>query len=775
MWKKKIAQKKIQFILISIILMVSSSIFATSISFTSTVSKHTENYYKGENIKDIVVQTYNETILSKIENFIKEKELEENDIRYAKGLMIDRQVFLDDKNLGLGMANLVTYESEKKHPWDVVITKGEKRNTPSEGSIWVTNILADDKNLNIGDRIRIKDGENYKSFKISALVNDSLTPSSLTSYNNLYINNEDYKILNNPMKSKYIGYDSSKEGNDAILELTSYIGGSVEGIIYDKWITIFSANATSIITGAIGMSTAMLIFILSIIIIRFILWNNILKEYKSIGIYKSLGFTSKKIRNIYLKSYGIVGIIAISLGSFLSITLINYMVRISVKYIGIYISDVSNTVFIGLTIVLMSFILMANICFLLRRLRKIKPVEALRIGVNSSKEKFKKSKIEDAFSPLSMAINDIFKYRKQNLIIVMVLSFVMYLSSFLVTVNYSMNNAEYNAWNIFGILQGDITIDFPTGDSSYNRALDEIKKDSRVLGVRESSIDIGKAVYLDISKYNIQNAQVATSLYDNYDNREGFNVSILEGRNPKSKNEVAVTDKILKGAKLSIGDYIKVKILGEEKSLLITGRYASMISNNHSMRMTLDVIPKESRNNLDNLNINVTLKDKMDYEDFKKHYNKRYEISSMDICPSVVVQANKSVVETIVPITTIILLGILLFSVINIINIIMMNNTDNRRNNSIMKSLGFSNIYILKRTLYRIIILTTISALIGFTLNTTISKPMFKILMMEIDGLIISQNQVVITILFISILTIVTTIITMFNIKKISTVELMEE
>ncbi|MEW8957103.1 FtsX-like permease family protein, partial [Clostridium sp.] len=695
MWKKKIKQKKIQFILIAIILMVSSSIFATSISFTSTVSKHTENYYKGKNIKDIVVQSYNENVIPKVENFIKEKEPSEEDIRYTNGLMVDRQVFLDDVNLGLGMANLVTYENEKNHPWDVVITEGEKGDTPSKGDIWVTNILADDKNLKIGDKIKIKDGNEYKDFKISALVNDSLTPSSLTSYNNLYINKEDYKIFNNLMKSKYIGYDSSKEGNDATSELISYVGDSIEGLIYDKWITIFAANATSTITSAIGMSTAMLIFIVSIVIIRFVLWNNILKEYKSIGIYKSLGFTSKEIRNIYLKSYGLVGIIAITLGSFFSIGFINHMVKISVKYMGIYEGDASNIVFIGLTIALMSAILITNICVLLRRLKKIKPVEAFRIGVTSSKEKFKKSKIKNASSPLSMAINDIFKYKKQNLIIVIVLSFVIYLSTFLVSVNYSMHNVAYNAWNIFGIIQGDATLDFPTGDMSYNRALEEIKNDPRVLGVRESSIDIGKFIYLDASKYNIKNAQISTTLYDTYDNKEGFNVSILEGRNPKSKNEVAVTKKILEDAKLDIGDYIKVKILGEEKSLLITGRYASMLSNNYSMRMTLDVVPKEIKNSLDNLNINVTLKDKNHYEEFKEDYKQKYEVSSINICPSIIIQANKSVVETVVPVTIIILLGVVLFSILNIVNLIMMNNTDNRRNNAIIKSLVFSSRYFL--------------------------------------------------------------------------------
>ncbi|WP_346895087.1 ABC transporter permease [Clostridium sp. UBA7503] len=775
MWKKKIKQKKLQLILIAIILMVSSSIFALSTSFTSTVSKYTNDYYEGENIKDIVVQTYNEGVISKVESFIMEEETNEKDIRKTKGLTVDRQVFLGDENLDLGMANLIIYEGMKAHPWDVVITEGEKVTTPSKGTIWVSNLLADSKNLKIGDKLKIKDGYEYKYLTISALVNDSVVPSSVVGYNNLYISSNDYDDFNEPIKSEYIGYDSSKEGNDATSELISYIGDSIDGVIYDKWITIFAANAGSQITSAVGLSTAILIFIVSIVIIRFVLWNNILKEYKSIGVYKSLGFTSNQIRNIYLKSFGIVGIIAITAGSFFSIWYINYLVKISIKYIGIYEGGINNFNFIFLTIILMSFVLISNIYLLLRRINKIKPVEAFRIGVTSSKEKFKKSIIKDASSPLSMAINDIFKYKKQNLIIGTVLSLVIYLSVFLVSVNYSMINMKDNAWNMFGLLQGDVTLDFPSGEESYDKALEEIKSDPRVLGVRECSFDVGKIAYLDVSRYNIKNAQVITYLYDNYDNNQGFNVSIKEGRNPKNKNEIALTEQILKDASLDIGDYIDIKILGEERSLLITGKYIGMMSNNYNMRMTLDVVPKEIRNNLNNLNINITLKDKNDYEEFKENYKQKYEVCSIDTCPSLIATTSKSVIEIAIPVTTIILLGILLFSILNIVNLIIMNNTDNRRNNAIIKSLGFSNIYILKRTLYRIMLLTGISSLVGFILNATISKSVFKYAMMGIDGLMISNGKVISTIVFIEILTLGATIISMFSIRKISTAELMEE
>lgn len=775
MWKKKIKRKKMQFALISIILIVASSIFAISISFTSTASRYTERYYKGENIKDIVVQTYNNNTVSKIEEFIKEKEPNEKDVRKAKGLMIDKRVFLGSENLDLSMTTLIAYENKESHPWDVVITKGENKATPSIGTVWVPNILADSKGLKIGDKLKFKDGNEYRYLTISALINESLVPSSVTSSSNLYINNDDYNSFHNILKSQFIGYNSSKEGLEATSQLTSYIGDSINGVVYDKWTIIFAANSTNQMTSAIGLSTAVLIFIASIIIIRFIIWNNILKEYRSIGIHKALGFTSGQIRNIYLKSFGIIGVISITIGSFISIGLINYLVKISVKYIGIYEGNTNSFIFIALTIFLMSFILISNIYLLLRRINNINPIEALRIVVTSSKEKFKKSIIRDASTTLSMAINDIFKYKKQNLVICTVLTLVMYLSVFLVSANYTAVNMKYNAWNIFGVVQGDITLDFPLKDENYNSALEDIKKDANVLEVRECSLDVGKAIYLDKDKYNIKSPIVVTYLYDNYEEKNGFNVSIIKGRNPKSTNEISVSNEVLKDSKLDIGDYIKVKVLGEEKKLLITGTYKSMVGNQYSMRLKLDIVPSEGMDSLHNLSINATLKDKNDYDNFKKKYQEKYEECSIDVCPNLVVTSAKSVIDMVNPITNILLIGILLFSILNIVNLIVVNNNDNRRSNVIMKSLGFSTIYILKRTVYRIMVLVGVSSIVSFILNSIISKSLFKLALMGIDGLMIPYGKVVFTICGISMVTIFMAAITMFSIRKISTVELVEE
>lgn len=167
----------------------------------------------------------------------------------------------------------------------------------------------------------------------------------------------------------------------------------------------------SSIVGGVSALASLLIFAVSIFIIRFIIWNNILKEYKSIGIYKALGFTKREILKFYILGYSLTAFIGSTLGALCSIPLLNYIVAKVIKYIGNFNGVNINSTIILITIFLFSFIVITNLYFVIKRTNKISPVEALRTGITSSKKKLTKSFIKNSSSPLALAINDIFKYK----------------------------------------------------------------------------------------------------------------------------------------------------------------------------------------------------------------------------------------------------------------------------------------------------------------------------------------------------------------------------
>ena len=122
---------------------------------------------------------------------------------------------------------------------------------------------------------------------------------------------------------------------------------------FDRDRLLMTYSTASTLFGGIGSMAAFIIFLVSIILIRFLLRSTLIKEYLSIGIYKSLGYTSKQIIRSYLNCYSIVGVIAIPLGIILGIPLASLLGRITNQYLGGY-----HTTYVTLMTGLVTFIVL---------------------------------------------------------------------------------------------------------------------------------------------------------------------------------------------------------------------------------------------------------------------------------------------------------------------------------------------------------------------------------------------------------------------------------
>lgn len=770
MWLSKIKKKKKQFVLIAVILIVTSFILSVCLNMTTQVTAYVQEYYK--DIKDVILITTDVDQKDEMLKFVDEVEGEKS-LKEAVGFNLNKNVYLEDENLNIPTGLIVVVEQIDNNPWDIIIVDSENDKAPGKNEIWVQKIMADNEQIKLGDNIRVKVNDSYKEFKVTAFLNDSLQPSSVVGYNNFFIGKDSEAELEELLKVNIVAYNYKESASQSIGDMKDYLNSPISGEIILKDTISSAAVTTSSIIGGIGVIASLIIFIVAIIIIRFILWNNILKEYRAIGIYKAIGFSSNKIRNIYIKAFGIIGVISIIVGSLLSVYLTNSFVKSIVKYIGVYTSGNSGIKVILATIIVMSSVLLINLFLLLRRVKTIKPVEALTIGTTSSIKKLPSSVIKDSIKPFSIAINDIWKYKMQNFIILIVLSLVAFLSLLFVNIDYSIANIDKNIPTWFGIMQGDINIDCNDKGDCYKQVLEEINNDDRIKGYKYGRYGIKDIITLETSRYNIKKDQMVYYAYNNYDDVDGFESSIVDGKNPANNKEVALSKNILKDSGLSIGDYIILQVDENEKKFLISGSFTSILNEGYSFRVLLDAIPEEKLNLLNN-NISLTFNNKDDIEAFKVDFKEKYPAAIIEEIPKEITNGLIDL-EIVAPITRILIIAISFFSLLNIINLIMINNSDNRRQYGIIKSLGFSSTYIIKRTVYRIALISSISMIIGIVTNHLLSRQIFKVAIMGIDGMNISNSLSIISIIGIYILIIVTTIVTMLPIRNISTVELMEE
>ena len=134
----------------------------------------------------------------------------------------------------------------------------------------------------------------------------------------------------------------------------------------------------------------------------------------------------------------------------------------------------------------------------------------------------------------------------------------------------------------------------------------------------------------------------------------------------------------------------------------------------------------------------------------------------------------QSIMSIMTPVTMIIIGIFCSFTLLNIINLIIMNNNEQQKNFGIMKAFGFTNSYIIRRNVFRIFILSIIGVLFALLLNQLFNASIFQSIL-TVDAY---QTKLVPTGMFMGIGLIVITMITILlslMIRHISPKKLMEE
>lgn len=775
MWLKKLKKKKLQCFLIGTLLFLSSLIFSSSLSMLTSIQGYVNKFYSSGEFYDIICFNANESSINDVLKWSKSKS-EVKDIKVMEGFTSGNDLYHKGENLKLTTYTVIPIEDYKSLPYGLTKSNSSNKDScPRVNEVWITQLLADNYNIHLGDSLTIKTKVNDVTLKVSSLINDSLQPSSTVGTNIIYTNKKSAQEFISFRRTPSIFIDVKSGTNVSNVEKDLSSSAKVGGFIIDKDLLVLSATIAPSSMSGISTLASILVFIVSVFLMRFILWNNILREYKSIGIYKALGFSKKEILKFYIIGYSIIAFIGSALGALCSIPILNYTTSKILKYIGDFQGVSINVNVILSTIFLFTLVVITNLYFVIRRTNKITPVEALRTGITSSKKKLTKSLLKDTISPLALAINDMFKYKKTTAFITLTLTLSLTLVLLFGNLNVMTSKMKENASMWFGLSKSNVTISAPMLVSRagvLKDVLNEVKRDNRIKNYVYGSMMLTGVVEIDTEKYPIKSTNYGVFVMNSYNSDLGFN--IIYGHNPENSKEVAVTSKILEEAGLSVGDYIELSINNKKTSFLIAGSYNSMMQMGYGIRILSSAVEKEIPEFIGS-EIYVTLKDSTDIEEFKKEINNRYpNLDASDIHPMLKDNIGP-MAETLLPMTNLLIVVFMVFCSITILNILIMNIRDNRRNFGIMKALGFTSKEIRNRYLYRIIILTTVSTIIAILFNLTLARPLIAASIMNLDVLIISPVTMLLLITTMVSLILVTTLICCGAIKNTKPTELMEE
>ena len=479
MWFKKIKKKKLQCFLIGILIFLSSLIFTSSLSLITSINSYVSKYYGSDKYYNLIVYDANESTKNDVFNWCKNNS-KVKDVKDYETFSSGNNMYHKGEKIKLPNYGIIPLEDYNNVPYGLTKVKAlSDSRYPKEGEIWITQLFADTHKISLGDSLEFKINDKLVSLKVTSLINDSLQPSNLIGKPILYTNKENTTDFLTYRKTELTLIDTKKNVNASDLgkNLNSVI--DIGGLTGDKKLLISAATMVSSIMGGAASLASVLVFIVTIFLIRFIMWNNILKEYKSIGIYKSLGFTKREILKFYIIGYSLTAVIGSTLGALCSIPVLNYIAEKVIKYIGDFNGVNINSAVIFSTVFLFSLIVIVNLYFVIKRTNKISPVEALRTGVTSSRKKLTKSFIKNNSFPLALAINDIFKYKKITVYIVMSLIISLSLIILFGNLNFTILKMKDNSNVWFGSPKSNVYISLKgiATNKEFNTLLNDIEND----------------------------------------------------------------------------------------------------------------------------------------------------------------------------------------------------------------------------------------------------------------------------------------------------------
>ena len=580
------------------------------------------------------------------------------------------------------------------------------------------------KGYNAGDMYSFtKDNKSY-SFKIYGFFEDVILGGTVLGYRDAYLFHNDYenftKVLQENERRKLISTTMKELGKSGGIKAQFYKNFPSQK---EKDITsgVFETvkDASTIVVKILAMlmiAFAAIIMIISLIIIRFSIINNIEEDYEKIGILEAIGFTYRQIISSIIIQYLLIGIAGSIFGVALTKVVIPYLSNIISSSVGLMWSPQGNITLDLINIIVVNIVVFIVSYLVGRRTKKITPINAIRGGIknhNFKKNRFPLHKVKLNINVAIGLKNMLFNFKK-NIIIFFVVAALTFTGAFVSILKYNFSDNNIELLNMLGIMKYDIKV-LLNEKADMGETLDKIKK---IDGVEKIS-------FVDEYFGNVEDNGVKLYVAKDYNDLRAEQV--YEGRFPIYKNEISITNVVAKETNKKIGDIITLEFGNNKKEFLITGIAQQIEMMGQDAHIT-DEGMKELMPSFQSKGVGVFIKDganaeevnnkilAMGKDEISKVSNEKKEISGIiDTSQSAI-----SLTLVIIMIATVIIIILMLHLIIKT------SIGDEKRNFAILKTLGYTTRQLIMQVVVTFAPSIIVGSLVGGIIAATYTNSSLK-------------------------------------------------
>ncbi len=592
----------------------------------------------------------------------------------------------------------------------------------SPGEIAVPVYYSQQRDLAIGDEVRVNTGAEELVFAITAFSRDSQMNPAIIHSKRFLIHEQDYANLRETMdETEYLIEFLLVDDSQISTFVSAYQASDLPktGPAVDQGLfRTLNALSDGLVAGVVILMSLLLI-VIAILSLRFTLLATIEEDTKEIGVMKAIGIARSDIKRLYLAKYVVMGAAATLLG-YLTSLLLNQVLSANVLlYIGSASKSVLQTA-LPLAAASSIFLIVTISCVvILRRFNRISAVEALRSG--SVGESMRRIPMLNLKRGRALNINAYLGIRDviQRFRLYGLLAFVFFFCAviIIIPIHFLTTIQSPTFITYMGIGQSDIRIDLRQSDDVADRF-------DRTVAFLTDDPDVAKLAPLVTSQFKVmQSDGTLDSLNIETGDFSLFPLDYVKGTAPQQENEIALSFLNAREMEKQIGDTVTLVIEGQEREMVVSGFYQDVTNGGRTAKAALPYNPQTVLW----YTVNLDLAADANIEEKVLEYSQIFDPARVTDMAGYVSQTMGNTVQQLKTVTVVTVVVGLAVSVLITSLFMMMLITKDSNQIAIMRSLGFSIRNIRIQYLTRALFLLAFGIVLGTLFSNTLGQQLVSV------------------------------------------------
>ena len=454
--------------------------------------------------------------------------------------------------------------------FDFLLDENNRPAQPKDGELWVPVCYNRDHTVQAGDKAVI----NGKTFVVTGFVRDSQMNSTLASSKRFVVSAGDYAQLKEGGSVEYLIEFRLKDLSDLSEFESAYSASQMPANgppLSWPLFRMISAVSDGIMIAVI-LLVSVIVILIALLCIRFTLLAKIEDDYREIGVMKAVGIRVSDIQSIYLAVYAVLAAAGCIMGFLLSLALrgpLQESIRANLGESGN--DGLSFLLGMAGTLLLFFFILFF-IRRILKRFRRISPVQAIRQGSEQENvrggKSLRLSKNRWLSANLFLAVKDIAARKRLYLTML----FVIILACFIMVVPQNLYHtiSDSSFVTYLGVGRCDLRMDIQQTEELEEKAGSVGKYLERDSAVETYAVFVTEL--FDQEQEDGTTEQIKVEL----GNHGAFPLQYVDGRLPSRDSDIALSVLYAEEMDKKVGDKMILLTDKGEKQLTVCGIYSDI-------------------------------------------------------------------------------------------------------------------------------------------------------------------------------------------------------